>query len=69
MAKQESSPAAAPASGLTPVRALVTVHLDGQSYPPDSVIELTAEQLATFVGIGAVDPHPDAVAYARSIAG
>lgn len=66
MAKQKSTPAAsAPES--TPVRALVTVHLEGEVYPPDSVLDLTADQFKALTEAGSVDPHPDAVAYARSL--
>lgn len=60
MAKQKTTES-------TPVRALVTVHLDGKVYPPDSVLDLTADQLEALTEIGAVDSHPDAVAYARSV--
>ena len=51
---------------LVAVRVLAAVTIDGVRFAPDDVIEGVPEPTAK-AHAGSVDPHPDAVAYARSI--
>lgn len=46
-------------------RVLAAVTIDGQRYQPDDVIEGLPQALAQAYK-SSLDPHPDAVAYARS---
>jgi hypothetical protein len=55
-------PAAEPA--LTEARVLI----DCQHGKVDAVVALTDADLAEAVALGVLDPHPDAVAYAKSLA-
>lgn len=48
------------------VRVLAAVTIDGVRFAPDDVIEGMPETIAQAYA-GSVDPHPDAVAYARSV--
>lgn len=50
----------------TAARALVDLPLHGVS--AGGLIETDAETLALLIAAGTVDPHPDAVAYARAAA-
>lgn len=52
-------------SSLCDVRVLAAVTIAGIRYAPDTVIEGLPVALAE-AHAGSVDPHPDAVAYARS---
>jgi len=51
---------------LVAVRVLAAVTIDGERFQPDDVIEGMPEAIAQAYA-GSVDPHPDAVAYARSV--
>lgn len=51
---------------LVAVRVLAAVIIDGVRFQPDDVIEGMPEAAAKAYA-GSVDPHPDAVAYARSV--
>lgn len=51
---------------LVDVRVLAAVTIDGVRFQPDDVIEGMPESVAKAYA-GSVDPHPDAVAYARSV--
>ena len=51
---------------LVDVRVLAGVTIDGERFQPDDVIEGMPETIAQAYA-GSVDPHPDAVAYARSV--
>lgn len=51
---------------LVAVRVLAAVTIDGVRFQPDDVIEGMPESVAKAYA-GSVDPHPDAVAYARSV--
>lgn len=51
---------------LVAVRVLAAVTIDGVRFQPDDVIEGMPESVAKAY-VGSVDPHPDAVAYARSV--
>lgn len=51
---------------LVDVRVLAAVTIDGVRFQPDDVIEGVPETIAQAYA-GSVDPHPDAVAYARSV--
>lgn len=51
---------------LVDVRVLAAVTIDGVRFQPDDVIEGMPESIAQAYA-GSVDPHPDAVAYARSV--
>ncbi|WP_338499936.1 hypothetical protein [Delftia tsuruhatensis] len=51
---------------LVAVRVLAAVTIDGVRFQPDDVIEGVPETIAQAYA-GSVDPHPDAVAYARSV--
>lgn len=51
---------------LVAVRVLAAVIIDGVRFQPDDVIEGVPETIAQAYA-GSVDPHPDAVAYARSV--
>ena len=51
---------------LVAVRVLAAVTIDGVRFAPDDVIEGMPETIAQAYA-GSVDPHPDAVAYARSV--
>jgi len=51
---------------LVDVRVLATVTIDGVRFAPDDVIEGMPEAIAQAYA-GSVDPHPDAVAYVRSV--
>ena len=51
---------------LVDVRVLAAVTIDGVRFAPDDVIEGMPETIAQAYA-GSVDPHPDAVAYARSV--
>lgn len=50
---------------LCDVRVLAAVTIAGQRFQPDDVIEGIPEDVAK-AHAGSVDPHPDAVDYARS---
>lgn len=51
---------------LIDVRVLAAVNIGGARFQPDDVIEGMPDSVAQAYA-GSVDPHPDAVAYARSI--
>ena len=51
---------------LVAVRVLAAVTIDGVRFAPDDVIEGMPEAIAQAYA-GSVDPHPDAVTYARSV--
>jgi hypothetical protein len=51
---------------LVDVRVLAAATIDGVRFAPDDVIEGMPETIAQAYA-GSVDPHPDAVAYARSV--
>lgn len=51
---------------LVAVRVLAAVTINGVRFQPDDVIEGMPETIAQAYA-GSVDPHPDAVAYARSV--
>ncbi|MXN31042.1 hypothetical protein [Delftia sp. CH05] len=51
---------------LVDVRVLAAVTIDAVRFAPDDVIEGMPEAIAQAYA-GSVDPHPDAVAYARSV--
>ena len=59
----KTAPAADQAAATTEARVLT----DGVFGKVDEVVTLDAETLAQAVSAGAVDPHPDAVAYAKSL--
>lgn len=53
---------------LVDVRVLAAVTIGGERFQPDDVIEGMPENVAQAYA-GSVDPHPDAVAYARANGG
>lgn len=47
------------------VRVLRELEIDGQIFKPDAVIEMFSDHVEIYAG--SVDPHPDAVAHAKSL--
>ena len=65
-AKAPATAGAAPGDGeLVDVRVLAAVTIGGERFEPDDVIEGMPDNVAQAYA-GSVDPHPDAVAYARA---
>lgn len=63
---RSKAPVAAPAD--QPAGHEARVLLDCGLGKANAVVVLTADELAAGVAAGHLDPHPDAVAYAKSIA-
>jgi hypothetical protein len=65
MAKKEAEPAASEAPATLEARVLTPAVLGGVACEPGAVIVGARAAVEGWAGIGLVDPHPDAVAYAR----
>lgn len=57
-----------PAPVSTKVRVLTAVVLDGTMYQANDIALIANADLPAVVAAGSVDPNPDAVAYAESLA-
>lgn len=61
--------AGASGAGLVEVRVLTAGVYAGQAAAADDVIELSDADVARYVAEHVVDPHPEAVQYAKSLKG
>lgn len=65
MAKHKAEAPAEPASDLVEVRVLVDLAIGGDGYHVNDIALIPPSMVEALTG--AVDPHPGAVAYAKSI--